>query len=459
MSASPSLSSSSLTPSYSIFSLSPLVCSHFACATSVSSHRVFMTSQPGRSTSNGRSTSAVSFSPSFTSSSPISRRASSQTPSSSSSTPVSRSPSSSVISITPSSTRPQPISISSSFSVRVNARPSTSLPRSSSASIADSHSQATPVTHRPCVIAAIAVSTSASSQTPSSTPISPEISTTSSSTGPQSISISSSFSINALPSTSLPQNSSVSIADSESQSRVTLLSHRPGVIGAIAVFTVVAVLLLSSLVFFLYRRRRRIQQMQVVRNERISAPFMQEYPRNTEAKGWASPSSTCSGSGWPADVSGPASRTISMPFPLRVDRPRRQSATSLAGSAKASHYTVRSHTSHVMGETHSFGKDVAWKEAHYENLGPLPIFRDRPSSSQRERSRSAPLHPEKKINLTAQTPTSHSGVAFHPNNNTDSDNVAPSKTPMWLLRRSTASASSVSSEYSTDDRPRSLSVV
>jgi hypothetical protein len=54
---------------------------------------------------------------------------------------------------------------------------------------------------------------------------------------------------------------------------------------------------------------------------------------------------------------------------------------------------VRSHTSrmHVMGEAqHSFGKDVAWKEAHYEDPGPLPVFRGRPSSSQPKMSRSTP---------------------------------------------------------------------
>ncbi|KAJ7924119.1 hypothetical protein B0H13DRAFT_1978805 [Mycena leptocephala] len=185
--------------------------------------------------------------------------------------------------------------------------------------------------------------------------------------------------------------------------------------------------------------------MQVVRNERIAThyPFKQAYPRNTEAKGLASPSSTTgSGSRWPAeDVSGPASRTISIPFPLCANRPRLQSVASLAGSAKASHYTVRSHTSrmHVMGEAqHSFGKDVAWKEAHYEDPGPLPP----------KMLRSTPLYPEKKINITPPTPTPHSGVVFHPNN-TNNENIAPSKAAMWLLRRSTASASSVSSEYST----------
>ncbi|KAJ7926039.1 hypothetical protein B0H13DRAFT_1973292 [Mycena leptocephala] len=196
--------------------------------------------------------------------------------------------------------------------------------------------------------------------------------------------------------------------------------------------------------------------MQVVWNEHIAThyPFKQAYPRNTEAKGLASPSSTTgSGSRWPAeDVSGPASRTISIPFPLCANRPRLQSVASLAGSAKASHYTVRSHTSrmHVMGEAqHSFGKDVAWKEAHYEDPGPLPVFRGRPSSSQPKMSRSTPLYPEKKINITPPTSTPHSGVVFHPNNNTNNDKIAPSKAAMWLLRRSTASASSVSSEYST----------
>ncbi|KAJ6526387.1 hypothetical protein B0H19DRAFT_1275744 [Mycena capillaripes] len=300
----------------------------------------------------------------------------------------------------------------------------------------------------------------ASSKTPSPTPVfrSPnsclEITTTSSSTRLQPVSISSSFSINALPSTSLPQSSSASIADSESQA--ILLSHRPGVIGAIAVVTVVAVLLLSFLAFFLYRRQRRIQQMQVVRNERIFVhdPFIQEYTRNTEAKGWAPSSSTTdTWSGSPAEeVSGSASKMISIPFPLRVDRLRRQSVTSLARSTPASHYTVRSHTSHVMGEAQSFGKDVAWKEAHYEDPGPLPIFRDRPSSSQPKMSSSTPLHPKKKINVAPPTPTPHSGVVFHPEN-TNNDNIAPSKAAMWLLRKSTASASSVSSEYSTASVP------
>ncbi|KAJ6533041.1 hypothetical protein B0H19DRAFT_1187127 [Mycena capillaripes] len=200
--------------------------------------------------------------------------------------------------------------------------------------------------------------------------------------------------------------------------------------------------------------------MQVVRNERISAydPFrvIQEYPRNTEAKGWASPSSTTGpGSGWPAEsVSGPTSRMISIPFPLRVDRPRRQSVTSLARSTNPSHYTVRSHTSHVMGEAHSFGKDVAWKEAHYEDpvTVPRPVYR--PLGSQPKMSRSTSLHPEKEIYVARPTPMPHSGVVFHPNNNTNNDEAA-----MWLLRRSTASASSISSEYSTASMPHDDAVV
>ncbi|KAJ7349592.1 hypothetical protein DFH08DRAFT_996718 [Mycena albidolilacea] len=285
MSPSPSLSSYSLSlnPSHNASFFSPPA------------------TQSERGIFNGQSPSAASLPPRSLSLSPISRRASSQTPSSSpppiprslsssqipatsssassaqfqptrshsviatitvstpassqtlssSSAPVSGSPSLfSKIPTTSSSTRPrtQPISISSSFSV--NARPSASLPQNSSVSIAHSHSQATSLTHRPGVIAVIAA-TSAASETPSfsSTP-----------------SISSSP-VNALPFTSLPQSSSPPITDS--QSHTTLLSHRPGpgVIGAIAVMTVVAVFLLSFLAFFLYRRQRRIHQIQVEREK------------------------------------------------------------------------------------------------------------------------------------------------------------------------------------------------
>ncbi|KAJ7312600.1 hypothetical protein DFH08DRAFT_1044226, partial [Mycena albidolilacea] len=278
-----------------------------------------------------------------------------------------------------------------------------------------------------------------------------KILTTSFLTPPQSIS--SSCPVNALPFTSLPQSSSPPIADS--QSHTTLLSHRPGpgVIGAIAVMTLVAVFLLSFLAFFLSRRQRRIQQIQVEREKRIHAhrPFMLQYTKDTAAKGLSSPSSTVgSRSGWPAeDVSGTASRAISLPFPLHADRPRRPSITSLAGSAKTSHYTIRSHTSHVTGEAHSFGKDIAWKEAHYEDPGPLPVFCDRPSGPRRDISRSTPLHPEKKTNFALPTPTLHPGVVLRPNRNINNGSVASSGEAMWLLRRSTASASSVSSVYST----------
>ncbi|KAJ7891911.1 hypothetical protein B0H14DRAFT_3126256 [Mycena olivaceomarginata] len=321
----------------------------------------------------------------------------------------------------------QPVSISSSFSA--NARPSASLPQDSSVSIAHSQSQATSLTHRPGVIAVIAA-TSAASQTPSfsSTPVSgspsssSNILTTSSSTPPQSIS--SSCPVNALPFTSLPQSSS---SLPSSYSHFWASSY-----------------IADNVAYSKFKLKGK---------KRIHAhrPFMLQYTRDTAAKELASPSSTTgSRSGWPAeDVSGTASRAISLPFPLRADRPRRPSMTSLAGSAKTSHYTIRSHTSHVTGKAHSFGKDVAWKEAHYEDPGPLSVFRDRSSGPRRDISRSTPLHPEKKTNVPLPAPTLHPGVVLRPNRNMNKGSIASSREAMWLLRRSTASASSVSSVYST----------
>ncbi|KAJ7023867.1 hypothetical protein C8F04DRAFT_1133154 [Mycena alexandri] len=193
------------------------------------------------------------------------------------------------------------------------------------------------------------------------------------------------------------------------------LSRMPAIIGAI-VASVVVVALIAILIFFIYHRGRK-------RRSKISSiisqqdPFMWEHPLEADVRR-KDPAHSAAEPGWPDEFS---VSTISTPRPRSsivsaVSTPlrgRRQSSNALA--TKGPHYTIRSHAS--VGDVYGFGQDLAWQEAHYEDVVPMSGPAARPA-----------------IGIVPPTPSSETG-------NHDM--------PATSLLRNPSTASSVPSVYST----------
>ncbi|KAJ7152886.1 hypothetical protein C8R46DRAFT_1042516 [Mycena filopes] len=133
--------------------------------------------------------------------------------------------------------------------------------------------------------------------------------------------------------------------------------------------SVAAVTLIALIVFFIYRRHTRAAQ----RRKALSiafpdSPFAWEREPGVQDddKPWAPP-----GSGWPApeELSLPVP-VIPVPRPTTAERERiRRPSSHSLGARGGAHYIVRSHAS--VGDVYGFGQDLAWQEAHYEDVVPL----------------------------------------------------------------------------------------
>ncbi|KAJ7183435.1 hypothetical protein C8R46DRAFT_515420 [Mycena filopes] len=185
-------------------------------------------------------------------------------------------------------------------------------------------------------------------------------------------SVSSTLSITSSQASTAPQVSSSSqpafhpSTNAQSSSSSSLI-HMPAIIAAIAT-SVAAVTLIALIVFLIYRRRhtRAAQRRKALSIAFPDSPFAWEREPGVQDddKPWAPP-----GSGWPApeELSLPVP-VIPVPRPTTAERIRRPSSHSL-GARGGPHYIVRSHAS--VGDVYGFGQDLAWQEAHYEDVVPL----------------------------------------------------------------------------------------
>ncbi|KAJ7183449.1 hypothetical protein C8R46DRAFT_1308064, partial [Mycena filopes] len=153
------------------------------------------------------------------------------------------------------------------------------------------------------------------------------------------------------------------------QASSSSLIHMPAIIAAIAT-SVAATTLIALIVFFIYRRRhtRAAQRRKALSIAFPDSPFAWEREPGVQDddKPWAPP-----GSGWPApeELSLPVP-VIPVPRPTTAERIRRPSSHSHSlGARGGPHYIVRSHAS--VGDVYGFGQDLAWQEAHYEDVVPL----------------------------------------------------------------------------------------
>ncbi|KAJ7692447.1 hypothetical protein B0H17DRAFT_541023 [Mycena rosella] len=156
-------------------------------------------------------------------------------------------------------------------------------------------------------------------------------------------------------STSASKSSASSQLPSPASTSHPSSSHRPAVIAAVTA-SIAAALLTLYLVIFIYRRRRRRQNLASITSQQRS--FLPKTPTNVENEGQKGASARSTG------------QQFTAPGLQRVQRVQPQTHQIVrSSSAKAPHYTVRSHAS--IRDVYPLGLDMAWQEAHYES--PLPV--------------------------------------------------------------------------------------